>query len=90
MLGFAPLSTYPFSAFPSIFVSSGVFGTGAIGVVTATSGRSITVTGVRGTGVTGVLGGGKGSSITVSGVRGTGVVDHACFRKWNEVDTIVC
>ena len=90
MLGLAPLSTYPFSAFPSFFSSSGVFATGAIGAVTITIGKSITVTGVRGTGVVGVVSAGQGARITVTGVKGTGVIDHACPRIWSEVDTFNC
>lgn len=90
MLGFAPLSTYPFSAFPSVFSSSGVFGTGVVGSVTVLIGKSVSVTGVFGTGRVGTVGAGQGRTISVTGVRGTGVIDHVCLRTWNEVDTVAC
>jgi hypothetical protein len=90
MLGFAPLSTYPFSAFPSLSTSSGVFGTGVVGSVTVLIGKSVTVTGVAGIGRVGTVGAGQGQTVTVSGVRGTGVIDHVCLRTWNEVDTVAC
>lgn len=90
MLGFAPISSLPISAFPSYVGSSGIYGTGRIGTVTVTVGKSATVTGVRGTGVIGAVSAGQGSTITVTGVYGTGTIDHACLRTWNEVDTVVC
>lgn len=90
MLGFSPLSTYPFSAFPTLFVGSGVFGTGKIGTVTVVIGSTVTVTGVNGIGVIGTVSAGPGANITVTGVRGTGVLDHICLNVWNEVDTIDC
>jgi|LakMenEpi03Aug12_release.lakeMendotaPanAssembly.Ray.scaffolds.fasta_scaffold1759355_1 hypothetical protein len=90
MLGFAPISSLPISAFPYYSNTSGIFATGAIGSVTTTVGKAITVTGVRGTGVIGVVGAGQGATITVTGVRGTGTIDHVCLRTWNEVDTVVC
>lgn len=90
MLGFAPLSTYPISAFPTINASSGVFGTGVVGTVTITIGTAVTVTGVRGIGRVGTVGAGQGQTITVTGVRGIGTIDHVCLRTWNEVDTVAC
>jgi hypothetical protein len=90
MLGFAPISSLPISAFPYYSNTSGIFATGVIGAVTVTVNKSATVTGVRGTGVLGVVGAGQGATITVTGVRGTGAIDHACLRTWNEVDTVVC
>jgi hypothetical protein len=90
MLGFAPISSLPISAFPLLSNTSGIYATGVIGTVTATIGKSITVTGVFGTGVLGTVGAGQGATITVTGVRGTGAIDHACLRTWNEVDTVVC
>jgi hypothetical protein len=90
MLGFAPLSTYPFSAFPSLYASSGVFGTGAVGTVIVTTGKAVAVTGVAGTGRVGTVGAGQGRTVSVTGVFGTGVIDHVCLRTWNEVDTVAC
>jgi hypothetical protein len=90
MLGFNPISSAPISAVPSIYATSGLFATGRIGTVTIKIDKSVTVTGVRGTGRVGTVSAGQGATIYVTGVKGTGVIDHACFRSWNDVDTVDC
>ena len=90
MLGFNPISSLPISAFPSYGLTSGIYGTGVIGNVTTSIGKSVSVTGVRGTGVIGTVSAGQGKVITLTGVYGTGVIDHVCLRTWNEIDTVVC
>lgn len=90
MLGFAPISSLPISAFPYYSTTSGIYATGVIGTVTVAVNKSVSVTGVFGTGVLGAVGAGQGATITVNGVYGTGAIDHACLRTWNEVDTVVC
>ena len=91
-LGFNPISASPISSIPIYYpFFTGLVATGSVGTVTATSGRSFTVTGVVGTGIIRSVSTGKGATITLTGAIGTATVtDHQCVRTWNPVNTLLC